>query len=318
MDIKLSNLSRRDAVKLLAVGASSSLVGLNLTNAPTASTSKFETKMNQRIIPSSKEKIPVVGLGTWQTFDVANNKAELDPLKEVLSTLIQHGGSVIDSSPMYGRSEKVVGQLTTELDIKSKIFEATKVWTSGHQEGLNQIEDSYQLLQADPIELLQVHNLSDWKTQIKTLYDLKSKGRVKYVGITHYHEGGYDLMEEVMKKEPIDFIQINYNLAVRNAADRLLPLAKDKGIAVLINRPYEGGSLFRKLKHLPLPEWASEFDATSWGQFFLKFILANEAVTCVIPGTSKPHHMKDNVQAGFGKLPTPSNQSKMIQLIGTT
>lgn len=314
MDLKANNLSRRAAVKLLAAGASSSLIGINLNTDKSAS-SKCEAIMNQRVIPSSQEKIPVIGLGTWQTFDVSNNKTELDPLKEVLNTLIQHGGSVIDSSPMYGRSEKVVGQLTTELNIKNKIFEATKVWTSGYQEGLNQIEDSYQLLQADPIELLQVHNLLDWKTQIKTLYDLKSKGRVKYVGITHYHEGGYDLMEEVMKKEPIDFIQINYNLAVRNANERLLPLAKDKGIAVLINRPYEGGSLFRKLKHQPLPDWAAEFDANSWGQFFLKFILANEAVTCVIPGTSKPRHMKDNVQAGFGKLPTLAHQSKMIQLI---
>jgi len=301
-------ISRRDASKLIALGFSSYLLDPRI---------KFESskQMNKRIIPKTNEALPVIGLGTWQTFDVGNSKAERDPLREVLNVLIDNGGSVIDSSPMYGRSEKVVGQLTTELNIKDKIFEATKVWTTGHKEGLNQIQNSFNLLKAEPIELLQVHNLLDWETQLKTLYVLKAKGKVKYVGITHYHQGGYALMEKVMKNEPIDFIQINYNLAVRDAGKRLLPLAQDKGIAVLVNRPYEGGTLFKKLKNKPLPEWAHEFDAQSWGQFFLKFILANKTVTCVIPGTSKPKHMRDNVLAGFGTLPTENHLDKMIELI---
>ena len=184
-------------------------------------------------------------------------------------------------------------------------------------EGVNQINDSFRLLQADPIDLFQVHNLLDWKNHFRTLRNLKEQNKIKYIGITHYHEGGYAEMEKIMKNETIDFIQINYNLAVRDANKRLLPLAHDKGIAVLVNRPYEGGSLFRKFKNKTLPEWANEFDATSWGQFFLKFILANQAVTCVIPGTSKPKHMKDNVQAGFGELPTKEHLNKMIELVNS-
>jgi len=268
--------------------------------------------MNCRIIPSSSEEIPVIGLGTWQTFDVGDTQEERAPLEEVLQTLIKYGGSVIDSSPMYGRSEKVVGDLTTKLKLKSSIFEATKVWTTGEEEGVRQMDESMQLLQANPIELMQIHNLVDWKTHLKTLRRWKEEQKVKYIGITHYHKGGYSEMEEIMKTETLDFIQINYNLAVRDAEERILPLAKDKGIAVLINRPYAGGSLFRTFKGKPLPDWAAEFDAASWGQFFLKFILANPAVTCVIPGTSKAKHMKDNAQAGFGRLPSPEHLKRMI------
>ena len=305
---KENHLTRRAASKLLVLGTSSIFAN------PFLSFQKNK-KMNSRTIPSSNEKIPVVGLGTWQTFDVGNSEAERAPLKEVLKILIEHGGSLIDSSPMYGRSEKVVGDLTTELQLKSKIFEATKVWTSGKDEGIRQMNTSMQLMQANPIELMQIHNLVDWKTHLKTLKKWKSEKKIKYIGITHYHSGGYSEMENIMKNEKIDFIQINYNLAVREAAERILPLAKDKGIAVLINRPYEGGSLFRKVKNKTFPSWAEEFDATTWGQFFLKFILANEAVTCVIPGTSKAKHMRDNVQAGFGKLPTAEHQSRMIDVI---
>ena len=271
--------------------------------------------MKSRTIPSSKEKIPVIGLGTWQTFDVGQSSREREPLKEVLQIFVEHGGSVIDSSPMYGRSEKVVGELTTELGLKNKIFEATKVWTTGEQSGKDQINDSIRLLQADPIDLLQVHNLQDWKTHLKTLRALKEKGTIRYIGMTHYHQGGYDQLEEIMRQEKLDFIQINYNLARTEAADRILPLAADRGTAVLINRPYEGGSLFRKFKGKALPEWTSEFEVKSWGQFFLKFILANPSVTCVIPGTSKPHHMKDNVQAGFGELPNELHLKKMAKLL---
>ncbi len=303
-------LTRRAASKLMALGTASIL------SNPTSLLQK-QKKMNRRLIPSSNEEIPVIGLGTWQTFDVGTSQAERAPLKEVLKVLIEHGGSVIDSSPMYGRSEKVVGELTTELQIKDKIFEATKVWTNGKEAGVEQMDDSLNLMQVNQMDLMQIHNLVDWKTHLKTLQQWKAEQKIRYIGITHYHNSGYGEFERIMKTEAIDFIQINYNLAVREAAERILPLAKDKGIAVLINRPYAGGSLFRESKNKTLPPWAKEFDANTWGQFFLKFILANPAITCVIPGTSKSKHMLDNVQAGFGKLPNADHQRKMIQLINS-
>lgn len=293
---------------LLALSASSFLIDPLFTFQK----NKF---MNHRRVPSSNEKIPVIGLGTWQTFDVGNSNAEREPLKEVLKILVEHGGSVIDSSPMYGRSEKVVGDLTAELQIKEKIFAATKVWTTGKEEGINQMNSSLKLMQVNPMDLMQIHNLVDWKTQLKTLRKWKEEKKIRYIGITHYHKGGYAELEKIIRNEPIDFVQINYNIAVQDASERILPLAKDKGVAVLINRPFEGGSLFRIVKNKTLPVWANEFDAKTWGQFFLKFILANSAVTCVIPGTSKAKHMLDNVKAGFGKLPTIEHQRQMVKLI---
>ncbi len=303
-------INRRSASKLIAIAGASILFD-------PFSQLRTNKQMNFRQIPKSSEKIPVVGLGTWQTFDVGNSAEEKAPLKEVLKILTEHGGSMIDSSPMYGRSEKVVGELTTELNLKNKIFEATKVWTSGREQGIQQMNTSMELMQANPIDLMQIHNLLDWKIQLKTLRKWKEDQKIRYIGITHYHKGGYQEMEEIMRNEPLDFIQINYNAAVRDASERILPLAKDKGIAVIINRPYQGGSLFRATKNKALPAWADEFDATTWGQIFLKFILANPAVTCVIPGTSKAKHMLDNVQAGFGKLPTLEHQKKIIQLISS-
>ena len=301
-------ITRRSASKLLALSATSFLLDPLFT---------FQKNkiMNHRRVPNSNEKIPVIGLGTWQTFDVGNSNAEREPLKEVLKILVEHGGSVIDSSPMYGRSEKVVGDLTTELQIKENIFAATKVWTTGKEEGINQMNASLKLMQVNPMDLMQIHNLVDWKTHLKTLRKWKEEKKIRYIGITHYHKGGYAELEKIVRNEPIDFVQINYNIAVQDASERILPLAKDKGVAVLINRPFEGGSLFRIVKNKTLPVWANEFDAKTWGQFFLKFILANSAVTCVIPGTSKAKHMLDNVKAGFGKLPTIEHQRQMVKLI---
>ncbi|MFY0625789.1 MAG: aldo/keto reductase [Reichenbachiella sp.] len=301
-------ITRRSASKLLAISTTSFLLDPKFMF-------QKNKNMNYRIIPSSNEKIPVIGLGTWQSFDVGNSNLEREPLKEVLKILVEHGGSLIDSSPMYGRSEKVVGDLTTELQIKDKIFEATKVWTSGKEEGISQMNESMKLMRANPMDLMQIHNLVDWKTQLQTLRKWKDEKKIRYLGITHYHKGGYAELEKIMRNEALDFIQINYNLAVQDASERILPMAKDRGMAVLINRPFEGGSLFRMVKNKTFPAWANEFDAKSWGQFFLKFILANSATTCVIPGTSKARHMLDNVQAGFGKLPSSEHQRKMIQLI---
>lgn len=302
------NLSRRQAAKLLALGSGSLLLNsIPLSNS--------QEKMNKRLIPGTDEQLPVIGLGTWQTFDVGNSDSERAPLKEVLQILVEHGGSVIDSSPMYGRSEKVVGELTTELQLKGNIFEATKVWTNGQQNGIDQMNDSFDLMKVQQMDLMQIHNLVDWRSHLKTLRQWKEEGRIRYIGITHYTSSGYEGVENVLKYEEIDFVQINYNLAVRGAANRILPLAQDKGVAVLINRPYEGGALFRKTKGMSLPDWASEFNANSWGQFFLKFILAHPAVTCVIPGTSKAKHMRDNVQAGFGRLPDNDHVKRMVELI---
>ena len=264
---------------------------------------------------STGEQIPVVGLGTWQTFDVGNSPTATDPLKEVLTTLVEKGGSVIDSSPMYGRSEKMVGNLSTELNINNKLFIATKVWTTGKEQGIKQMNESFQLLGRKQLDLMQIHNLVDWRTHLTTLRDWKTQQKIRYIGITHYTESAYDQVEQIMKREPIDFLQINYSLLSRKAEECLLPLAQEKKISVLINRPFEEGALFNRMRGKNLPAWANEFDCTSWGQFFLKFILSHPAVTCVIPGTSKPQHMADNAMAGFGKLPDADHRKKMIALL---
>jgi diketogulonate reductase-like aldo/keto reductase len=269
-------------------------------------------KITTRIIPKSHEALPVVGVGTWQTFDVGDKEQERTPLKEVLKTLFDHGGTVIDSSPMYGRSEKVVGELSTEVKLNDKFFMATKVWTSGKDNGIKQMNDSFALLKRKHIDLMQIHNLVDWQTHLKTLIDWKAQGKIKYIGITHYTESAYAALERVMKEHSIDFLQINYNLLSRKAEERLLPLAQEKQIAVLINQPFESGNLFTRVSGKLLPAWAKDFDCESWGQFFLKFILSHPAVTCVIPGTSKPHHMLDNLGAGFGRLPDDKQRQAMI------
>ncbi|WP_276372387.1 aldo/keto reductase [Chryseolinea sp. H1M3-3] len=275
----------------------------------------MEDSITKRAIPSSNETIPVVGLGTWQTFDVGDNEAERDPLKKVLQILIEKGGSVVDSSPMYGSSEKVVGDLSTELRLNDKLFIATKVWTTGEQAGIRQMTNSLSLLKRKSIDLMQIHNLMDWETHLKTLREWKQQGKIRYIGITHYTESAYPNIERILKTTTIDFLQINYSMLSRKAEERLFPLAQEKKVAVIINQPFEEGALFSRVKGKTLPVWAKEFDCNSWGQFFLKFILAQPAVTCVIPGTSKPHHMADNIGAAFGKLPTESHRAQMLKMI---
>ena len=299
--------SRRDTLKMLALaGAGIVSGGFKLQNF-------ISEKMLTRKIPASGEDLPVVGLGTWQTFDAGSSESERKTLKEVLTLMKEKGGKVIDSSPMYGSSEKVVGDLTTELVIQNYFFYATKVWTSGKEHGINQMNESFRKMKRDKMDLMQIHNLVDWKTHLKTLRDWKEQGKIRYLGITHYTESAYDNLEEIMKKEKPDFVQFNYSIDSQEAERRLLPAAKDLGIAVLINRPYGGGSLFSRVKGKEIPEWAKEFDINSWGQFFLKFILSNEAVTCVIPGTSKPKHLVDNMMAGYGALPDKKTVEKMIE-----
>jgi diketogulonate reductase-like aldo/keto reductase len=275
----------------------------------------MERTIAKRKIPSSGEWLPVIGLGTWQTFDVGNSSDETTPLTDVLKTLVDQGGTLVDSSPMYGRSESVVGALSTKANLNSKLFMATKVWTTGKESGIKQMKESFRLLKRPVIDLMQIHNLTDWKTHLSTLRQWKEEGLIRYIGITHYTEGAYGRVEEIMRKEKIDFLQINYSIRSRKAEDTLFPLASDKGVAVLINRPFEEGSLFQLVKGKDLPAWAGEFDCNSWGQFFLKFIISHPSVNCAIPGTSKPRHMLDNIMAGYGKLPDDSQRKKMIKLI---
>jgi diketogulonate reductase-like aldo/keto reductase len=280
---------------------------------PFTSTNLMGTQaIRKRTIPSSNEKIAVVGLGTWQTFDVGQSEDEREPLKAVLKTLIEKGGSVIDSSPMYGSSEKVVGDLSAMLNLNEKLFIATKVWTNGEAAGIQQMNNSMTLLRRAKIDLMQIHNLMDWQTHIKTLRGWKEQGKIRYIGITHYTESAFSSIEQIMKSTAVDFIQINYSLMSRKAEKRIFPLALEKNVAVIINQPFESGQLFSRVKGKALPVWAREFDCESWGQFFLKFILAQEAVTCVIPGTSKPKHMLDNIGAAFGKLPSAAHLKQMI------
>lgn len=272
-------------------------------------------KINTRPIPSSGEQLPIVGIGTWQTFDVGNNSIQRAELKKVLQTFVELGGQVMDSSPMYGTSEKVVGDLATSLDILDQLFMATKVWTSGEKAGIAQMRDSMQKMRRQPMDLMQVHNLLDFKTHIKILQKWKAEGKIRYIGITHYLDNRHEEMAALLQKYPLDFIQINYSIQSRNAEKRLFPTAKDKGVAVLVNRPYEGGQLFRKVKNVALPTWAKAYDIHSWGQYFLKFILSHPAITCVIPGTSKLKHLEDNMAAGLGSLPDEKGREKLASFL---
>jgi diketogulonate reductase-like aldo/keto reductase len=270
-----------------------------------------QTAIRRRAIPSSGEALPVVGLGTWQTFDIGGDPGERESRREVLRLLLEGGGTVVDSSPMYGRSEGVVGDLLAELGAADRAFLATKVWTRGREAGIGQMEQSARRFRRPMIDLMQVHNLVDWKVHLPTLREWKAEGRFRYIGITHYTSGALDDLARVIEAEPIDFVQLAYSIAVADAEKRLLPLAADKGVAVLVNRPYEKGGVFRRVKGEALPAWAAEFDCASWGQFFLKFILAQPAVTCVIPATSKPKHLLDNLEAGRGRLPDAAMVKRM-------
>ncbi|MEE8527702.1 MAG: aldo/keto reductase [Gammaproteobacteria bacterium] len=265
-----------------------------------------------KVIPSSGEKIPVIGMGTSRTFDVEIDDELYPQLGKVLQLFFDHGGALIDSSPMYGNAEVVVGSLLQETDSKKALFAATKVWTYGRESGMEQMSESMERMGVAVMDLMQVHNLRDWKVHLPTLRDWKEQGRIRYVGITTSSLRQFDSLAEIMEREPLDFIQLNYNIEVREAEKKLLPLAQDKGIATLINRPYKRGAVFGRVQGHDLPSWAAEFDCESWGQFFLKFLVSHPAVTCPIPATTKPHHMIDNMGAGFGRLPDANTRARMI------
>jgi len=302
--------SRRDIVKSIGLSGCAMLLD------PTFSYAKTNQKMMiQRAIPASGEKIPVIGLGSWQQFDIGQVASERAALTEVLKEMEALGGKLIDASPMYGRAEEVIGALTTELKNNDKFFFATKVWTTGKEQGIKQMNDSFRKMGRKKIELMQIHNLQDWQTHLKTLKDWKAQGKIKYIGITHYTDSAHTRLEQIVKSKEVDFVQFNYSIRSRNAEKSLLNAAKDSGVAVIINEPFEQGALFRAVKGKELPSFAAEYDIKSWAQYFLKYIVSHEAVTCAIPGTSDVKHLTDNLGAGLGKLPDAAGRKKMLEWI---
>lgn len=271
--------------------------------------------MLTRLIPRSSVAIPVVGLGTWQTFDPpARTPAVMQQLEETLRTLVEHGGRVVDSSPMYGAAEAVVGELAERAGLLDRLFMATKVWTSGRTQGIGQMERSAALMRRPVLDLMQVHNLVDWRTHLETLVAWRREGRVRHIGVTHFTTGAFAELERVVTREPIDVVQLPYSVAQREAEARLLPAARDAGVAVLVNVPFGGGDLLRGLLRRPLPDDVREW-ATSWPQALLKYVLADPAVTCVIPGTSNPRHMRDNAAAGSGRLPDAGERRALVRAV---
>jgi diketogulonate reductase-like aldo/keto reductase len=268
-----------------------------------------------RPIPSTGEKLPVIGLGTWQVFDVEPTPEKLAPLEEVLRIFVEMGGSMLDSSPMYGKSEAVAGQLISRLELRPRLFVATKVWTTGREKGIEQMEESEEKLKSKPLDLMQVHNLVDLETHLETLRAWKKEGRFRYIGLTHYTASKHAEVQQALEKHPVDFVQINYSVGEREAEEKLLPFAKDTGIAVIANRPFVSGAMFKKLSARPIPEWASEIDCDSWAQLMLKFAVSHPAVTCAIPATSKASHMRDNMKACVGRLPDDALRAKIAEAV---
>lgn len=258
--------------------------------------------------------LPNVGLGTYRSFDVEDTDAERVPLREVLRLFVERGGAMVDSSPMYGRSEAVLGRLASELGIRNKLFLATKVWTQGREYGIRQMETSMRKLRTDWLDLVQVHNLVDWRTHLASLLEWKAQGRIHYIGITHYHSSAYPEIERIMCHEDIDFVQINYSIVDRDAERRLLPVALEREIGVIVNCPFGQGDILNRVNGEPLPQWASELDCRTWAQLLLKFVTSHPAVTCAIPGTRNPRHLMDNMQVAYDRPPDPGTRDKMVRL----
>jgi aryl-alcohol dehydrogenase-like predicted oxidoreductase len=274
--------------------------------------------MLKRTIPSTGESLSAIGLGTWQTFDVGDDPAQRDRLADVLNTFVELGGTVVDSSPMYGRAEQVVGDLAARLSLHGRLFLATKVWTSGRAVGITQMESSFEKMRSPRLDLLQVHNLVDVDAHLDTLEEWKAAGRVRYVGITHYQAGGHAALVEVMRARRLDFVQVNYSAVETQAAETVLPVAQERGIAVLANRPFAEGKLLKRLAGQPLPECARELDCQSWPELLIKFVLAHEAITCVIPATSSVAHLRANMRAGSGPLPDARQRAAIVAAVQVT
>src|SRR5713101_5832721 len=307
-------ISRRRAAKLIGATAASAFLPIGRSRIFAAEES---SRMLMRSIPSTGEKLPVIGLGSAVTFDVRPGSPELKPLAEVLALFVKHGGKVIDSSPMYGNAEGVIGDLAAKSHLRNSLFIATKVWTKGQQEGIAQMERSLERFQTRTIDLMQVHNLADVETQMRSLREWKAKGRIRYTGITYSEDRGFGEVERNMRVQKPDFVKINYSLVDRGAARRILQIAQELRMAVIINRPFGGGGLFGRVSAKSLPPWAAEIDCRSWAQFFLKWIIAHPAVTCTIPATDKPGHLEDNMQGGIGRLPDTKMRQRMVQFVSS-
>jgi len=302
-------ISRRRAARLIGATAAGAFFPIGISGGYAADKTRL-----MRSIPSTGEKLPVIGLGSAKTFDVPFGSPELNPLGQVLALFVKHGGKVIDSSPMYGNAETVIGDLAAKSHLRNSLFIATKVWTNGREQGEAQMQRSLERFQTKTIDLMQVHNLADVEVQMGSLREWKSKGRIRYTGITYSEDRGFGEVERIMRLQKPDFVQINYSLVDRGAAQRILPLAQELRMGVIINRPFGGGGVFKVISAKPLPVWAAEFDCTSWAQFLLKWILAHPAVTCVIPATNNPQHLEDNMAAGVGRLPDAKTRQRMASL----
>jgi len=294
-------ITRRDILKLGAGAAASTFAG----------GTQSAVALTMRPIPSSGERLPVVGIGTNRYG--TGSETEIAPLRETLKTFAAAGGKLIDTAPMYGSSEVVLGELIAGLGIRQQLFLATKVYADGREAGLEEMNASFSRLRTNRIDLIQVHNLSDTATQLATMREGKSAGRYRYVGVTTSRDSQYDEMETVLKNEKLDFVQVDYSIENRTAAERILPLALERGVAVLINLPFGRARLFSAVRGKPLPPWAAEFDCGSWAQFFLKYVIGHPASTCAIPGTRKPAHVADNLGAARGRLPDQAMRRKMEQ-----
>jgi diketogulonate reductase-like aldo/keto reductase len=304
--MKSDPIDRRTAMKLMTVGIATAMTPPRIVTAA-------PRPMTTRKVPGAGEEIPVIGMGSSNTFDVGEDAASRAGLREVLQALVEGGGRVIDTSPMYGRAESVLGDLIADLDLQPKLWFATKVWTRGREAGARQIDESFARLRTKRLDLLQIHNLLDWREHVPTLRALQAAGRVRYSGITHYRADAHADLEQVLGEEKFDWLQVNYSLAEREAEARLLPYCRDHGIAVMVNRPFADGALFARVRGKALPGWAGEVGCHSWGQFFLRFAVSHPAVTCVIPATSKPQHMRDNVAAGAAPLPDEPQRRRMAE-----
>jgi diketogulonate reductase-like aldo/keto reductase len=264
-----------------------------------------------RVIPATGEHLPVVGMGSSRTFDTELTSGLREQLSQVLGLFFEGGGTLIDSSPMYGRAESVLGELLVNTPGRERLFAATKVWTDGRHQGIEQMQRSMQRMGVERFDLMQIHNLRDWQLHLETLLDWKATGRIRLVGVTTSHGRFHDDLESLLQQHPFDFVQLSYSLGNRDVERRLLPLARERGIAVIANRPFQRGSLFRRVEGQPLPGFAGELGITSWARFFLKYVVSHPAVTCTIPATSRPRHMRDNMGAGFGELPDAATRVRM-------
>ena len=302
------SLNRREFIRWVA--------GLGATLIFRPGLSDSVNPQHTRVIPSSGEQLPAIGLGSWITFGIDPEDTEIMHKREqVMRAFLNLGGGVLDSSPMYGNAEKVIGLCLKRIGHHKGLFSATKVWTHGHRQGFFQMEQSQALWGLPHIDLMQVHNLMDWEIHLPTLRAMKEEGKIRYIGVTTSHGRRHKELIKIMRSESLDFVQFTYNLLDREAEQTLLPMAADKGIAVIINRPFQRGSLFDHVDRHPLPEWASEIDCKNWAQFFLKFIVSHPAVTCAIPATSRVDHLQENMQAAYGQLPDMAMRKKMINII---